>query len=242
MLDTLVASRPISWAGRYFSAGSVSSVVHGAIVVSLAVATVKARPIAAPVVDTTMVFVSSETRPEPAKAAPTEEDVTLRRQLVLAGAPLQGFQTIDALSEVPTTIPAVDLNARFDPRDYSGVGVEGGVADGIALPPQDVATVVYAVNITEVPPELLQTPTLEYPPLLRQAGVEGLVTLEFVVDTAGHVELGTVRVTATTHLGFTAPAIEVARRALFRPGRVGGRPVRVLVRLPVEFILHRIGE
>src|SRR5207244_1635425 len=37
--------------------------------------------------------------------------------------------------------------------------------------------------------------------------------------------------------GFDAPALDYVRRAVFRPGRVHGRPVRVLVRLPVDFRL-----
>jgi protein TonB len=243
MLNTLVASQPVSWAGRYFSAGSVSSVVHSAIIVSLALATVRGRPIVAPVVDTTMVFVSSQTQSEPAKPEPIEDE-GIRRQLVLAGEPLRGFQTIAALSEVPSVIPAVDLSERFDPRDYSGVGVEGGVADGVPIDPAVVTagTVVYAANVTEEPPELLQAGELVYPPILRQAGVEGKVTLEFVVNTEGRVEANTVRIAQCTHLGFSAAAVEVARHALFRPGRVGGRAVRVLVRMPVDFVLNRTGD
>jgi TonB family protein len=238
MLDHLVASRPVSWAGRYVSAGSVSSIVHTSIIAFLALATVRGRPIRAPVVDTTMVWVSAQSQSEAAK--PDAVDEGTRRQIVLAGEQLRGFQTIAALSEIPTSIPAVDLSQRFDPRDYSGVGVEGGVADGLVVDPAVVTTaVVYASHVTEIPPELLSTPVLEYPPILRQAAVEGVVTLEFVVDTAGRVEMSTVRVAECSHAGFSTAAINVARGALFRPGRVAGRAVRVLVRMPVEFVLHR---
>ncbi len=240
MLDTLIASRPLSWAGRYVSAGSVSTAVHAVIIAGLAVATVQARPRAVQFVDTTLVFISPTARPEPPKAA---EELQAERQMVIAGAALRGFQTVAAFSEIPTSIPPVDLAERFDPRDYSGVGVEGGVADGVPVDPALVTTteVVYAANITEEPPELRQAPDLVYPPLLRQGGVEGTVMLEFVVNAEGRVEVNTVNVVSCSHPGFQMPAVDLARRAVFRPGRVGGRAVRVLVRMPVTFALARAG-
>lgn len=238
MLDTLIASRPLSWAGRYVSAGSVSTAVHAVIIAGLAVATVQARPRAVQFVDTTLVFISPTARPEPPKAA---EEQQAQRQLVIAGAALRGFQTVAAFSEIPTSIPPVDLAERFDPRDYSGVGVEGGVADGVPVDPALVTTTefVYAANITEEPPELREAPDLVYPPLLRQGGVEGTVMLEFVVNAEGRVEVNTVNVVSCSHPGFQMPAVDLARRAVFRPGRVGGRAVRVLVRMPVTFALAR---
>lgn len=242
MLDTLIASRPLSWAGRYVSAGSVSTAVHGALIAALAVATVQARPRAVQFVDTTLVFISPNARPEPPQ--PAEQEQHMERQLVIAGAALRGFQTVAAFSEIPTSIPPVDLAERFDPRDYSGVGVEGGVADGVPVDPALVTAnteFVYTANITEEPPELRQAPDLVYPPLLRQGGVEGTVMLEFVVDTEGRVEPNTVQVVSCSHPGFQMPAVDLARRAVFRPGRVGGRAVRVLVRMPVTFALERAG-
>jgi protein TonB len=238
MLDTLIASRPLSWAGRYVSAGSVSTAVHAVIIAGLAVATVQARPRAVQFVDTTLVFISPTARPEPPKAV---EEQQAQRQLVIAGAALRGFQTVAAFSEIPTSIPPVDLAERFDPRDYSGVGVEGGVADGVPVDPALVTTTefVYAANITEEPPELREAPDLVYPPLLRQGGVEGTVMLEFVVNAEGRVEVNTVSVVSCSHPGFQMPAVDLARRAVFRPGRVGGRAVRVLVRMPVTFALAR---
>jgi protein TonB len=241
MFDTLIASRPVSWRGRYVSAGSLTTVVHGAIVVSLAVATVRARPPAVMPMDTTMVFIAPESRTTTPKP-PLEERAVETRILIASGA-MRGFQTIAALAEIPTTLPPVNLAERFDPRDYSGTGVEGGTAEGAVVDPALVRTaqVVYAAAVTEEPPELLHAPPLGYPPLLRQAGVEGTVMLEFVVDTVGRVERASVHIVSCPHVGFEPAALEVARQAVFRPARVGGRAVRVLVRMPVNFSLRRVG-
>jgi periplasmic protein TonB len=89
------------------------------------------------------------------------------------------------------------------------------------------------------PPVLLAGPMPAYPDLLRQAGLEGRVLLEAVVDTTGRVEPGSIAVVAATNPAF----VEAARRALagslFRPGRVGGQAVRVRIRLPTAFVLDR---
>lgn len=238
MFNTLVASQPVSWTARYFSAGSVSTVVHAAIVAGLAVATVQARSPAVLFADTTLVFIAPGNRPEP----PKEEERPVDPRVLVAGTAFRGFQTIAALAEIPTTIPPVDLAQRFDPRDYSGVGVEGGLADGIPIDPSQMpASYVFAENLTEEPPEMLRTPELAYPSVLLAAGVEGAVRLQFIVDTLGLVEAGSIRVLSSTHLGFQQAALDLARRAVFRPARVGGRAVRVLVQMPVNFSLTRPG-
>jgi len=71
---------------------------------------------------------------------------------------------------------------------------------------------------------------LVYPDSLRSKGISGRVTLEFVVDTLGRVEPG-IRVLSTAHPLLVAPAKEMLQAARFVPGRVRGRPVRVLMRM-----------
>lgn len=82
--------------------------------------------------------------------------------------------------------------------------------------------------------------TVRYPDALRTAGaggqaLSGRVDVQFVVDTTGRPLAGTVRVLRSTHPAFA----EVVRAAVpewrFRPARVGGRPVKQLVQLPIGF-------
>lgn len=93
-------------------------------------------------------------------------------------------------------------------------------------------------SLVEDRPELLAAPVPPYPPRLRAAGVAGHVLVEVVVDTTGRPEPGSLRVVQSTNAGFNAAALATIRAALFRPGRVWGRAVRVLVRVPVEFRLR----
>ena len=61
-----------------------------------------------------------EVKPEPAPA------------VVVTEPPPKGFQTVAALSDIPDVIPPVDLTQRaLDPRDFTGRGVEGGLATGV---------------------------------------------------------------------------------------------------------------
>jgi TonB family protein len=96
-----------------------------------------------------------------------------------------------------------------------------------------------AVTLVQEPPVLLAAPPPAYPPLLRAAGVQGRVEVQLVVDTLGCAEGGSFRIVHSDNPGFEAPAIESLRGALFRPARVFGRAVRVLVQVPVVFVLRR---
>jgi TonB family protein len=95
------------------------------------------------------------------------------------------------------------------------------------------------IDLVQDLPVLLAASPPAYPPLLRAAGVQGRVEIQVVVDTLGRVEPGTLRVVHSDNPAFEAPAIESLRGARFRPARVFGRAVRVLVQIPVAFVLQR---
>src|SRR5260370_21507317 len=89
--------------------------------------------------------------------------------------------------------------------------------------------------LTDEPPVLLSAPVPAYPPLLRQAGIQGLVTVQTVIDTLGRAEPVSLRVVTIPNPGFDRPALDCVRRALFRPGRVHRRAGPGLVRPPPPF-------
>lgn len=94
------------------------------------------------------------------------------------------------------------------------------------------------VSLVQDPPVLLSAPVPTYPAELRAAGVAGVVVVQVVVDTTGRPEPGTLRVVRSTNDGFDPAAAAAIRGALFRPGRIWGRAVRVLVQVPVAFRLQ----
>ena len=65
--------------------------------------------------------------PPPKKRAPSQPVV--RAEVV--SPPPKGFKTVVVPADIPF-IPPIDLSGPpFDPRDYTGRGVEGGSADGV---------------------------------------------------------------------------------------------------------------
>jgi len=78
-----------------------------------------------------------------------------------------------------------------------------------------------------------------YPEALRQAGVEGRVIAEFVVNELGRTEEASIRfVQSDNHLFEDAVRLAL-RRMRFIPAEVGGRKVRQLVEMPFVFTLAR---
>jgi periplasmic protein TonB len=87
-------------------------------------------------------------------------------------------------------------------------------------------------------PQVLSGPLPLYPELLRQAGVEGRVVLEAIVDTTGRVRRDSVLVVSTTSPEFVAPTRQALVATLFRPAFVAGRAVRTRIRIPFEFTIQ----
>jgi TonB family protein len=84
-------------------------------------------------------------------------------------------------------------------------------------------------------PVLLAAPF--YPPILREAGIQGTLEASFVVDTTGVVVLRTITIISAAHQLFVAPAREVLRTALFAPAVVAGRPIPQPVTHRFHFII-----
>lgn len=208
--------------GKGVFGGFVSLAVHTAVITGLVYATLSARHNDSRIqFDTTLVMVAS---PAEHPAPPPQPALDF---------PMKGFQTVVAPVLMPAAIPQLDLQEHFDPRDYSGMGVEGGTASGIASDPDKVWT----ESLVDEVPLLLAAPAPEYPSLLRLAGTSGRVVLQAIVDTTGRAEAGSIKVVRSPHIGFDQPSRRWMLQALFRPARVHGRPVRVYVSLPIDFTI-----
>lgn len=224
MFDVLIESKKASQKGKLAGTGLVSLVVHTGIIGGAIFATLSAAQTdAGPKVDTALVYVQPEQK-QPDQPPPPQLDVQFK-----------GFQTVVAPTDIPTNIPPVNLQEHFDPKDFSGVGVEGGNANGI-IPSSDA---VLSVDVVQEKPERLAGPLPVYPPLLQQAQIEGVVMVEAIIDTLGHVEPNSLKVVQSANPGFNEPAKQSVLHSLFRPARVYGRAVRVLIHIPIQFNMQR---
>jgi protein TonB len=163
---------------------------------------------------------------------------------------VKGFQELLPPQEPPKEIPAVNPNeVAVKAEDFTGQGKAGGVADGVdkgvaqstverETPPDEG---VYDISAVEVQPQLSNRSDVSralernYPPLLRDAGVGGTVTLSFRVNEDGRVDPSTITVVSSDNEQFSDAAKKVVERMRFRPAKVNDRPVKVLVSIPVTF-------
>jgi TonB family protein len=152
--------------------------------------------------------------------------------------------------DIPTGIPPVDLNEpAFDPRDYTGRGVEGGRGGGIPIggvvggvvgaavsgtPTYEPGTVFIEAELSE-PTQLLAHPPLRYPERMRMAGISGVVLLQYVVTERGVVDTSSVTVLGPAHEDFVDAARELVLGCRFKPARMGEQRVRQLVQQRVVF-------
>jgi len=233
VFDHLIESRKQrSW--RTMLGNSAASVVFHVIMIIVAVyATLHAGENIVERIQTVAVTLQTEQKKE---EPPPPED-----QPATVEPPPKGFQTLS----IPTTIP-VDIppptQSSFNAADFSGVGVEGGVARGVEGGTGPVISdQPYLEAVVEERPETMagtcQLP--QYPPILQQAGVEGRVLAEFVIDTAGRAEPASLRIVQSTNRAFEPSAREVVLKSIYRPGRMHGEPVRVLVQVPVTFSIRK---
>jgi TonB family protein len=198
-------------------AGVVSIIVHAAVVATAIAGAAQGRPAAPPmvIVPESLLIVPTGTpaRPVGRLAAPVIAPVDV--------PDLPGMPALPGIPSAPKTwLPPTGLGGVL-PTGLGGAA--GDIVDPV---------------LTDEPPVLLSAPVPAYPPLLRQAGIQGWVTVQTVVDTMGRAETASLRVVNSPNPGFDRPALDCVRRALFRPGRVHGRAVRVLVRVPLHFMLR----
>ena len=205
---------------RLFGLGATSLALHAVVIGGVVYATLSARPVDTAVrLDTTAVLLAPAQR-QPAEPPPAE-----------LAQPLRGFQTVTVPTELPTSMPKLDLQERFDPKDYSGIGVEGGRANGVVPSGNEV----YSEALVEERPALLSAPPVPFPELLKQAGIHGRVLLRAIVDTTGRVEPSSIEIATSPNPGFDAPARQWLVKALFRPARMHGKAVRVHITQPLDY-------
>jgi TonB family protein len=77
--------------------------------------------------------------------------------------------------------------------------------------------------------------TQSYPPALRDSSVSGDVIVRFRVVEDGTVDPATTEAILSTDLAFEEPAIAGVRLMRFRPAKVGGRPVKAWIEIPIHF-------
>ena len=85
----------------------------------------------------------------------------------------------------------------------------------------------------EPKPELRRPLKVDYPQKMRDRAVKGWAQVAFIVNTSGRVE--DVQVVKANDTSFADAAIEAIKTSRWKAGKKDGKPVRVLMVIPVHF-------
>jgi len=94
----------------------------------------------------------------------------------------------------------------------------------------------YEVDAHVVP--LMGSPQPRYPEDMRQQGISGCALAEFVVDSTGHAEIGTLRFLAFSRREFARAVADGLPRIRFAPAELRGQKVRQVVTQPFTFTVQ----
>ena len=253
MFNKLVASEGRKKSGFWSPANlAISAILHVVIVGGLLAAGVGAathEKEGEEIVD--LMDLAEEEKKEPEPEKPKEPEPPPPEPEPDAPPPVvKGFQTLTPPEEPPAAIaPPPPNQTAVNAEDFTAQGQEGGVAKGVEggvqqstverTAPPDVGT--YELSAVEDLPRLTNGAEFgrqlerNYPPLLRDAGVSGTVTVRFRVLENGNVDVPSITVTSSTHEQFNDATIRAVQRMRFRPAKVNNRPVKVWVEQPIQW-------
>ena len=174
---------------------------------------------------------------------------TARRQRALFGA----LAVLAVTAACGTRIPG-NLTSST-PSDVALGDAVGGSSEVAPVPmpngmldtvppgvPDTVTAKPYFEFQVERPAAMRGAISLQYPPLLRSAQVEGRVLASFVVDANGRVDLATFRELRSDHRSFTDAVRQALASAQYEAAEVGGRKVSQVVQQPFIFALDRSAQ
>jgi protein TonB len=187
--------------------------------------------------------------PKPKTPAPPK---LVEAPKVAAPAPPQGFKVVAPPVNIPTNLPAIDLSkAVTNENDFSGKGVAGGSASGVKGGTGNEGDTGKSAGVkeeehgpymefqVEKPVAKIGGEAPEYPPSLRDSGVEGQVLAQFVVNESGRYEGGTLKILSSSNPAFTAAVKDALPRMKFSAAQIGGKKVQQLVQMPFQFHLAK---
>jgi protein TonB len=151
---------------------------------------------------------------------------------------------------VPREILHVDETSVPPPVDVGGLGVVGGTGNSLArngvldsiggglnaiVPPPPLAPSIHAPRVSRMMEgNLIYRVQPQYPPLARQARVQGIVVLRAVISREGKIE--NVQVIGG-HPLLVKSAMDAVRQWRYRPYYLNNEPVEVETQVTVNFTL-----
>jgi TonB family protein len=217
----------------------VSTVVHLVFIVLAVRATGLKAEVAPDVTPLSPIYVEP---PPPQPATPPVHQSTTAPTSAGPSVPVPPTPVVPVIDVIEPGIPepgiAIDPTAwerrgqvaAVASAGHPGSGGSPNVSSGSPLPENLVDKPILAIPGTATP---------RYPSMLQSAGVEGDVRAQFVVDTLGRVEQGSIRILDTSHDLFASAVRDALSRARFKAAEAGGRRVRQLAEQVFTFRITR---
>jgi periplasmic protein TonB len=135
---------------------------------------------------------------------------------------------------IPVGIPEPSSRLSELTTDIAGNGITGPVG-----PVRPAPTGIHTRStVDRVVTPRRDNPQPDYPGAMRAAGVDGSVLVQFVVDTTGRVESGSISILRANHEQFGEAVRRWLGRTRYSPAEVAGKRVRQLVQQEVGFTLR----
>jgi protein TonB len=220
---------------KFFGGGFISGVMHVLLVWGAVVATANAGQKLREAKEQKVDFV--EVKKEKPKEAPKEQP-----KMEQAVPIVKGFQVLTAPINIPDVIPEIDLSrAVTNEADFSGKGVQGGIASGskTGIVPVEQSQTYFEFQVEKPVVQAPGSAAPRYPEILKSAGVEGEVLAQFTVDTTGRAEPSSFKVLKTSHELFALAVKNALPGMRFLPAEVGGKRVKQLVQQPFVFAIQK---
>ena len=239
MFNQLIESQPKR---QKLAGGTLFSMIfHGGLITFAVVATARAGIADDEKKQQKIQFVEMKKEPPP-PPKPKEPPPPPPKDVVMKAPPPKGFQVLQAPVDIPIKIPDIDLSKKVtNEADFSGKGVKGGVAAGVAGgTPQKISSEPYFEFQVEKPVAPIPgTGNPRYPDALRSSGVEGEVQAQFVVNEEGRAETSTFKILKATNDMFGNAVRSALPQMRFYAAEVGGKKVKQLVQQSFQFKLDR---
>ena len=164
------------------------------------------------------------------------EEIVQTKQELKAPAPPRPVVPIEVPNDEILEDEIIEIDAEIDFGEVLDVPPPPKPLNDIEEPEEDIFVVV------EQPPVLIGGITkvqelIVYPPLAMQAGIEGRVIVQFVIDKDGNVK--DPFVVRGIGGGCDEEALRAVKQAQFKPGMQRGKPVQVRYTLPITFKLKK---
>lgn len=170
---------------------------------------------------------------EPIKEYVDIEDVTRTEDLQKPPIPPKPVFPIDVELE-DDNLPDIEI-------ETSELNENDNVEKVNSTFPEDEEEISFKFRVVEEMPEIIGglaalQERVSYPEIAVKAGIQGKVFVETVIGKDGNPE--EINVLKGIGAGCDESAVEAIRKTKFLPGKQRGKPVRVILVIPISFVLN----